>query len=124
MRRPSKPASVAVAPVAVPTRLLLALAVALLLLLAPATGAHDATAAHADEVLLAVDADDLGPEPQPREADGNAARELAGYEDQELMFTWAASILLLGLVVTLLVIGGGLWYLLVVRPNRQAADAR
>lgn len=124
MRRPSKPASVAVAPVAVPTRLLLALAVSLLLLLAPATGAHDATAAHADEVLLAVDADDLGPEPQPREADGNAARELAGYEDQELMFTWAASILLLGLVVTLLVIGGGLWYLLVVRPNRQAADAR
>lgn len=126
MRRPSGTVSaVAVAPsvgarTARTVRLLAALLLAVALLVMP-PGTDAPAHAAGDDLVLAVEAEDLGPEPQPRDAEGNAARELAGYEDRDLMFTWGASILLLGLVVTLLVIGGALWYLLVVRPTKQNA---
>lgn len=101
-------------------RLLLAalLATALLTLPAGLGGATAEAASH--DLVLAVEADDLGPEPPPRDSEGNSARELGGYEDPGLMFTWGAAFLLLGLVVTLLVVGGALWFLMVVRPTREA----
>lgn len=123
MRRPSgtSVSAIAVLPRSAASALLALLVAALLLVLPP--GADTPAHAGTDDLVLAVEAEDLGPEPPPREADGNAARELAGYEDRDLMFTWGASFLLLGLVVTLLVIGGALWYLLVIRPTRQSTGA-
>ena len=126
MRRPSGTVSAAAVPTSVGAgtsrmvQLLAALLLAVALLVMPPGGGSPAHATEGD-LVLAVDAEDLGPAPQPRDAEGNAARELAGYEDRDLMFTWGASILLLGLVVTLLVIGGALWYLLVIRPTKQNA---
>lgn len=123
MRRPSGTSVSAAAVLRGPTqavRLLLALLVATVLLVVP-TGAHGQAHAAGDDLVLAVEEGDLGPEPAARDADGNPARELAGYEDRDVMFTWGASFLLLGLVVTLLVIGGALWYLLVLRPSRETA---
>lgn len=126
MRRPSATVSAAVLPTSVGAgaspliRGVLALLLATVLLVLPPgadTSAHAAT----DDLVLAVEEADLGPLPQPREAEGNSARELAGYENQDLMFTWGASILLLGLVVTLMVVGGALWFLLVIRPQKQNA---
>lgn len=118
--RPSA-SQAAVAPAAgLAARWLLALLVATTLLVLPPTVAEPAHAA-ADEVVLAVEGP-LGPEPQDRLDPDNAARELAGYEDMDIMFTWGASFLLLGLVVTLLVVAGALWYLLVLRPEKRAAE--
>lgn len=124
MRRSSATVSAAVVPTSVGAgalvRGVLALLLATVLLVLP-TGADATAQAATDDLVLAVEEADLGPLPQERNAEGNAARDLAGYEDRELMFTWGASILLLGLVVTLLVITGALWFLLVVRPQRQDA---
>lgn len=100
------------------------------LLIAPATASADARGEPApdavvlaaeDAVVLAAEADtaELGPDPQPREAEDNPARTLAGYEDPGVQFTWAASFLLLGGAITGLIVGGALWYLLVVRPGKQ-----
>lgn len=125
MRRPSGTSVSAAAVLPGPAqvaRWALALLVATLLLVSP-PGAE--VPAHADtgDLILAAVEDDLGPEPQPREDPDNAARSLAGYDDRDLMFTWGASFLLLGLVVTGLVVGGTLWYLLVVRANRETSSS-
>lgn len=46
----------------------------------------------AEPLVLAVEAGEpLGPDPQPRDAEGNAATELAGYEDRDVPFTWGAA---------------------------------
>jgi hypothetical protein len=101
------------------------LLLAVALLATPTAASADVAAVDEDTVVLAAEADGepLGPDPQPRDAEGNAARELAGYETPEIQFTWAASFILLGAAVTGLVVGGGLWYLLVVRPNRESAGS-
>lgn len=77
----------------------------------------------ADEVLLAAEAEVVGPEPAPREADENRARELAGYEDREVPFTWGAAWILtfagfVGLALMLV-----LYQRLVRAPGRQDASS-
>jgi hypothetical protein len=102
-------------------RILAPLLLALVLLSAPAVASADVLEVPSDAVVLAAEADGepLGPDPQPRDQLDNPARSLAGYEDPELQFTWAASFILLVVGVIGLVIGAGLWYLLVLRPEKQ-----
>jgi hypothetical protein len=102
-------------------RILAPLLLALVLLSAPAAASADVLEVPADALVLAAEADGepLGPDPQPRDQLDNPARSLAGYEDPELQFTWAASFILLVVGVIGLVIGAGLWYLLVMRPEKQ-----
>lgn len=106
-------------------RLLAPLLLALVMLTAPTAAAADITEVPEDALVLAVEADGepLGPDPQPRDQLDNPARSLAGYEDPEIQFTWAASFILLVVGVVGLVIGAGLWYLLVLRPEREEQAA-
>ena len=58
--------------------------------------------------LLAVDDAPLGPEPAPRDAEDNPARDLGDYGDREIPFTWGAAWLLtalgfIGLVLLLVI---------------------
>lgn len=71
--------------------LLLAVLIGLLLLpgIALADGAPEVE-------VLAVD-EPAGPDPAPRDAEDNPARELGDYGDRETPFTWAAAWLLAGL---------------------------
>ncbi|MEX0705497.1 MAG: hypothetical protein WDZ26_01245 [Nitriliruptoraceae bacterium] len=96
--------------------------VVLLLVLLAVPAAADEPAASDDVVLLAVEGGDLGPEPQPREAEENRARELAGYENPEVPFTWGAAWILTfaGFVGLALLVG--LYWFGVYRPSR-ASDA-
>ena len=98
-------------------------AVALMFVLAVA-GATPASAVPADGAILAVDGDLLGPDPMPRVAEDNPARELGGYEDREVPFTWGAAWLLsftglAGLAVMALV-----YFRAVDRPGRSATTRR
>jgi hypothetical protein len=106
-------------------RLLAPLLLLLVLLAAPSAAAADITEVPEDALVLAAEADGepLGPDPQPRDQLDNPARSLAGYEDPEIQFTWAASFILLVVGVIGLVIGAGLWYLLVLRPEREEQAA-
>lgn len=104
-------------------RLLLVLSMALVVasLAAPAVATTDAPG---EVALLAAPAGDpAGPDPQPRDAEGNPAGELGAYEELETPFTWAASFLLLFAGVVGLVLFGGLYYLLVHRPAREREHA-
>lgn len=98
--------------------LLLALLLALVSLTAPTALAPHATGQVAS---AAEEGEELGPDPAPRDAEDNAARDLGGYDDRGVQFTWAASwillVLVLGGVLTLL----GLYELLVRRPQRRTA---
>jgi hypothetical protein len=97
-----------------------ALAVAALLgaLAAPASATDGA-------VVLAVDgAELLGPDPMPRNAEGNPARELAGYEDREIPFTWGAAWLLTFLGFGGLATMGIVYWRAVDRPGRNRAPVR
>jgi formate-dependent nitrite reductase membrane component NrfD len=72
-------------------------------------------------MVLAVSEEPVGPEPAPRGADDNPARELGGYEDREVPFTWGAAWLLTflglsGVAVMLLV-----YYRSVARPGDGGA---
>ena len=73
--------------------------------------------------VLAAEAGMDGPEPMPRDADDNPARELAGYEDRETPFTWGAAWILLFTGTVGLVLLVGLYQLLVRRPSRQGSSA-
>jgi hypothetical protein len=82
-----------------------------------------ASAAPAGPLVLAVDGELLGPEPMPRTAEDNPARELSGYEDLEVPFTWGAAWLL-----TFLAVGGLATMALVYvrgvdRPGKRDAKA-
>ncbi len=99
----------------------LALAALLALGLFAGPAAADVEGAGAD--VLAVDDEPVGPEPMDRNDPDNKARELAGFEDPEVPFTYYAAFLLafLGLVgLTLLI---GLYYLLVHRPSRGSSGS-
>lgn len=85
-------------------------------------------AAQADEVLageaiLAVEGEPSGPEPMDRMDPDNPARELAGFEDPEVPFTYYAAFLLsfAGLLGLALLVG--LYYLLVKRPSRESSGS-
>jgi hypothetical protein len=106
-------------------RLLAPLLLALAVLLVPTGASADVTEVTDDALVLAAEADGepLGPDPAPRTDLENPARSLAGYEDPEIQFTWAASFILLVVGVVGLVIGLGLWYLLVLRPEKDEQAA-
>lgn len=104
---------------------LVALSAALLgLVVVLALGASPA-AAEDGRVTLAVEgAGLLGPEPMPRDAEDNPARELGGYEDREIPFTWGAAWLLTFLGVGGLVTMGLVYWRAVDRPGRNRAPVR
>jgi ABC-type amino acid transport substrate-binding protein len=101
--------------------LALAALLALAMLAAPAA-ADDAVAAQG-EVVLAVDDAPPGPEPMDRNDPDNPARELAGFEDPEVPFTWYAAFLLLIAGSVGLVLLVGLYYLLVKRPSQRSSGS-
>lgn len=76
-----------------------------------------------DATVLAVAAGVQGPDPQPRLDENNQARELAGYDDRDVPFTWGAAWILTftGMVGLALLVG--LYWLLVHRPSRQGPQA-
>ena len=75
-------------------------------------------------VLLAVDYGDLGPDPMPRDAEENPARELGGYDDRETQFTWGAAWLLTFLGLGGLATMGLVYWRAVDRPGRGRAPTR
>ena len=94
---------------------------ALMLLAGPTAALADA-ADDQGTIVLAVDDEPLGPEPQPRDAEDNPAGEL--FPDMETPFTWGAAWILTfaGFVGLALLVG--LYYLLVKRPSRESAGRR
>jgi hypothetical protein len=100
--------------------LLLATLLAVLVLAVPAAAFGDTTAAPTALVLAVEEGDPVGPDPMPRDAEGNPARELAGYEDRDLQFTWGAAWLLSFAGLVSVTLGGILYYVLVHRPSQQA----
>ena len=105
-------------------RVLLA-ATLLLAALATTVAAPAAAAPDAGSVVLAVDgAELLGPDPVPRDAEENPARELGGYEDRDVPFTWGAAWLLTFLGLGGLVTMGLVYWRAVERPGRAKAPAR
>jgi len=109
----------------VPLRRAAALAGALAVALAAVLTVTAGTAS-ADEgaLVLAVDYGQLGPEPKPRDAEDNPARELAGYEDREIPFTWGAAWLLTFLGLGGLATMGLVYWRAVDRPGRDRAPVR
>jgi hypothetical protein len=96
-----------------------ALAAALLLVASSAPASADA----AGTLVLAVEGEPLGPEPMPRTAEDNPARELAGYEDLEIPFTWGAAWLLTFLAVGGLATMALVYFRAVERPGKRDAKA-
>lgn len=88
------------------------------LLAAPAVAHAEAPAT---TVLAAAAGDPAGPDPAPRDAEENPARTLGGYEDREVQFTWGGAWILLVAGAFGVAAMGGLYYLLVHRPAREAA---
>jgi hypothetical protein len=103
------------------TRLLTATAIALAALLATTGGA---LADDGPLVLAAEGAELLGPDPMPRDAEDNPARELGGYEDREIPFTWGAAWLLTFLGFGGLATMGIVYWRAVDRPGRDRAPVR
>jgi len=76
-------------------------------------------------IVLAVDgAELLGPDPMPRDAEENPARELGGYEDRDIPFTWGAAWLLTFLGLGGLATMGLVYWRAVDRPGRNKAPVR
>jgi hypothetical protein len=100
------------------------LALALLAALGLAGVMTATPAAAQDAVILAAEGGDLGPEPMPRMAEGNPARELGGYEDRDVPFTWGAAWLLTFLGFGGLATMGIVYWRSVDRPGRAKAPAR
>lgn len=96
-----------------------AAALAAVLLLSPVVAV--AAPAAPGAVVLAVSGEPLGPEPQPRDAEGNPAVELGGYEDRDVPFTWGAAWLLTFLGFAGLAVMGLVWFRAVDRPRRTPA---
>ena len=109
---------------------------ALLLLAAPAAASVDAGEASAEDggALILADAVeededpedvDAGPDPLPRDTEGNPATELGGYGDLDTPFTWGAAFIMLFLGAVGVVAMAGLYWLLVHRPRqKETAGAR
>ena len=99
---------------------------ALLVLAAPATAV--AVDLDDDVLILAEEGvDDMmeedegpaGPDPRPYADEENVARDQAGYGELETPFTWGAAFIMLFLGAVGVVLMGGLYWLLVYRPNQQ-----
>ena len=115
------PARSALRPVLLVAALLVALVAAMLA--GPLTSSAAAETADAT-VLLAVDYGDLGPDPMPRDAEDNPARDLGGYDDRETPFTWGAAWLLTFLGLGGLATMGLVYWRAVDRPGRGRAPTR
>lgn len=85
-----------------------------------ATGAPEGPAA--DVVVLAVDGAPVGPEPAPRDAEENPARDLGDYNDRETPFTWGAAWLLSGLGFVGLVLLLGFYRFRVAPASKDRAS--
>lgn len=101
---------------------------ALGMLAAPAAASADDLADVGDDgLVLAVeeagDGTQPGPDPRPRDAEDNPARELGGYSDLDVPFTWGAAFIMLFLGGVGLVALGGLYWLLVHRPSQEKESA-
>jgi hypothetical protein len=107
-----------------PSLRLVALLVATAALAVAAVAGLASPASATDGVVLAVDYGQLGPEPMPRDAEDNPARELAGYEDLETPFTWGAAWLLTFLGLGGLATMGIVYWRAVDRPGRNRAPVR
>ena len=111
------------------TGLMLSALLALLMLAAPATAmAVDPDDLDGDVLILAEEGvDDMmeedegpgGPDPRPYADEENVARDQAGYGELETPFTWGAAFIMLFLGAVGVVLMGGLYWLLVYRPNQQ-----
>jgi hypothetical protein len=93
---------------------------AMMLLVAPVSAFAEDAATSDTVVLAAEDGEPVGPNPAERTAEDNPARELAGYEDRELPYTWGAAWILsfAGLVGLVLLVG--LYQLLVRGPAQKS----
>jgi hypothetical protein len=101
--------------------LVLVALLALALLAAPA--AADDGPAPQEDVVLAVEDAPPGPEPMDRRDPENPARELAGFEDPEVPFTWYAAFLLSFAGLVGLVLLDGRYYLLVKHPSQRSSGS-
>lgn len=103
---------------------LLAVGVALAAMLSLTVGPATASTG-TDSVVLAVNgAELLGPDPVARDAEENPARDLGGYEDREVPFTWGAAWLLTFLGLGGLATMGLVYWRAVDRPGRSKAPVR
>jgi len=70
-------------------------------------------------LVLSAASEPVGPVPAPRDAEDNPARDLGGYDDREVPFTWGAAWLLtflgLGGFATMILV----YYRAVDRPGRD-----
>jgi hypothetical protein len=89
-----------------------------------ASAAPDAPAAPdtAEVAVLAVDDAPAGPEPAPRDAEENPARDLGDYGDREIPFTWGAAWLLSGLGFIGLVLLLAFYRFRVAPPSKDRAS--
>lgn len=93
------------------------------LLLAPTTAlaAEDTTIRSTDVIVLAAEGG--GPLPGPTPGDPNASENVGAPPQYEANFLWKAGIGLLALMVGLIGLVAGLYYLLVIRPQRGASTS-
>lgn len=104
--------------------LVLSALLVLAMLVAPTAALAGDAAATADDAIVLAAGEPTGPEPQPRNAPDNAARELAGFADRELQFTWGAAWLLAGAFGFALIAAGLFYEFRVRRPAAREAAGR
>ena len=93
------------------------------LLLLPGVALADAPdPVGSDALVLAVDDAPAGPEPTPRDAEENPARDLGDYGDRETPFTWFAAWLLAGLGFVGLALMLAFYRFRVLGPQRDQAS--
>ncbi len=97
------------------------LLVGLLAAMLPGPAVADDLVTDDGAVVLAVEGEPVGPDPKPRESEDNPARELAGYENPDVPFTWGAAWILTFTSMVGLVLLAGLYWLGVHRPSRGAS---
>lgn len=104
--------------------LLATLLLALALVAGPALAADEPAPDLASTSVLLAAGEVTGPEPAPRDAEDNPARELGGFNDKEIQFTWAAAWLLTAAFVFALLAGVLFFEFRVRRPSQEAAGRR
>ena len=92
------------------------------LLLLPGSALAD-TGDAGGPLVLAVDDAPAGPEPAPRDAEDNPARDLGDYGDRATPFTWAAAWLLAGLGFVGLAVMLAVYRFRVLGPQKDRSSA-
>ena len=75
------------------------------------------------ELVLAAEAEPSGPEPMPRDAEENPARDLGDFADREIPFTWAAAWLLTALGIVGVVFMIVFYRVRVLGPAKERAGS-